>query len=154
MRKDFTKEDIIKKHETNVKSAFTAYFLVFVLGLIYIVRYLIKQEFDFYFSLSFTDMMLKLESSGEISKAICIAAIVVFAVIYIIPMILLLKNPKYLITAAVVYAFDFAVLLFSTFILFQKPQSNDWLIDVIIHLFVMIFLAAGIVSNGKLKKLK
>ena len=83
MRKDFTKEDIIKKHETNVKSAFTAYFLAFVLGLIYIVRYLIKQEFDFYFSLSFTDMMLKLESSGEISKAICIAAIVVFAVIYI-----------------------------------------------------------------------
>lgn len=154
MRKDFTKEDIIKKHETNVKSAFTAYFLAFVLGLIYVVRYLIKQEFDFYFSLSFTDMMLKLESSGEISKAVCIAAIVVFAVIYIIPMILLLKNPKHLITAAVVYAFDFAVLFFSTFILFPKPQSNDWLIDVIIHLFVMIFLAAGIVSNGKLKKLK
>ena len=91
MKKDFTKEDIIKKHETNVKSAFTAYFLAAILGVIYIVRYLIKQEFDFHFSLSFTDMMLKLEHSGEISTMICIIAIAAF---FIVGLILVISGWK------------------------------------------------------------
>ena len=112
MKKDFTKEDIIKKHDTNIKSALTAYFLAGALGVIYIVRYLIKQEFDFYFSLSFTDVLLKLESAGEISKAVCIAAIGIFAVIYVAVLILLMKNSAHIITATAVYVFDFAALFY------------------------------------------
>ena len=154
MKKDFTKEDIIKKHDTNIKSALTAYFLAGALGVIYIVRYLIKQEFDFYFSLSFTDVMLKLQSAGEISKAVSIAAIGIFAVVYAAALILLAKNSAHLITATAVYTFDFAALLFGTFVLFPKPETNDWLIDVLLHLFVMIFLVAGIYSHFKMKKMK
>ena len=154
MKKNFTKEDIIKKHETNIKSAFTAYFLAGVLGIIYIVRYLLKGEFDFHFSLSFTDIMLKLQSGGEITTAVCIAAIAAFMLIYLIPIALLFKNSKYLPIAAGVYLFDFISLIFSVFVLFPKPQNNDWIIEIVLHLFVLIFLGAGIVSDKKIKKLK
>ena len=53
MNKNFTKEDLIKKHETNVKSAASAFALSGILGLIYIVRFFITKNFDFYFSLTF-----------------------------------------------------------------------------------------------------
>lgn len=154
MKKDFTEEDIIKKHETNVKAAFTTYFLTGVLGIIYIFRYLIKQEFDFHFSLSFTDMILKFEHSEEISTAVCIGAIVAFLIIYIIPLILLFKNPKYLSMALGVYFFDFLVLLFCVFVLWLKPTTNDWLIDVILHIFGLVFLFVGVMSEKKLRKMK
>lgn len=154
MKKDFTKEDIIKKHETNMKSAFTAYFLAGVLGVIYIVRYLIKGEFDFHFSLSFTDIMLKLQAGGEITTAICITAIAVFMLIYLLPVALLFKNSKYLPLAAGVYVFDFAALIFSVFVLFPKPQTNDWIIEIVLHIFVLIFLGAGIWSHGKMGKIE
>ena len=53
MKKQFTEEEKKLKLETNIKSAMTGYFLSGVLGIIYIVRFIITKNFDFYFSLAF-----------------------------------------------------------------------------------------------------
>ncbi len=153
MKKSFTKEEIIKKHETNVKSAFTTFGLVGILGLFYILRYLIKKEFDFHFSLSFTDMLLKLQNSGEITTAVCAAGVAVFLIIYIVSLVLTLKNQKFLTLAFAVYLFDFLTLLFCVFVLWEQPLNNEWIIDAVIHLFGIIFLVAGMVSNARLRSL-
>ena len=79
MNKDFTKEDILKKHETNIKSASTAILLSGILGLIYVVRYILSGNFNFYFSLSFTDMLLRLsEDKGSILVPAIISVIYIF----------------------------------------------------------------------------
>lgn len=153
MNKNFTKEDIIKKHETNIKSAGTAIFLSGVLGIIYIVRYFFTGNFEFYFSLSFTDMLLKM---GHESGKIVLPAVV--SVIYIIAYTSLAvfsgKNTKLLSVALVIYIFDFACLLACILFLWEKPIAPECFIDVIVHVFVVVFLAVGIRSAGKVESRK
>lgn len=151
MNKNFTKEDIIKKHQTNVKSAWTAFTLAGILGIIYIVRYFITGNFNFYFSLSFTEGMLKFIENDILSSSAGYTIIGAFVVVYILADILIALKPKNLIIALMVYAFDFAFLVYQ--ILSNLNSFNpDRLIDVIIHCFIIIFISVGIFSERYLRK--
>lgn len=150
MNKNFTKEDILKKHETNIKSAGTAIFLSGVLGLIYVVRYFFTGNFDFYFSLSFTDMILK---AGHEKGSIILPAVVSVAFIaaYTFLAVLSSKNAKVLSVALGAYLFDFLCLLACILFLWEKPIAPECFIDVIVHLFVAVFLFVGIRSERAMR---
>ena len=157
MNKNFTKDDIIKKHETNVKSAFTAVALAGVLGLIYVLRYFITGNFNFHFSLSFPEMMLKLGHGETVTGSVAYTATAIFFAFYLLSAVLIMKDAKFLKLALAVYAFDAASLLFFMFVVlrqFPDSFSNDLYIEVIIHAFVILFLSVGVYSYGKLKKIK
>lgn len=152
MNKNFTKEDIIKKHQTNVKSAITAFCLAGILGVAYVVRYFIVGNFNFYFSLAYTEGVLKFIENGSMVPTVGYIMIGVFAALYIAGIILIAKNPRTLYYALVVYVNDFVFLIYlilsnlSTF-------TPDRLIDVIIHIFITIFISVGVASEKKLRKI-
>ena len=155
MNKNFTKEDIIKKHETNVKSANTAFSLAGVLGIIYVVRYFITGNFDFHFSLSLPEMMLKLGHGETVSPSVAYGVTAAFFAAYILITVLTVKNPEFIKLGLAFYAFDFLCLLFFMFVVlrqFPDSFSNDLYIEVIIHIFVILFLSVGVYSHRKLKK--
>lgn len=150
MNKNFTKEEIIKKHETNIKSAATVILLSGVLGLIYAVRFFFKGDFNFYFSLSFTDMILK--SGSENGNVIVPSVIsVIFIFIYLSLSVLSGKNTKLLYVALGMYLFDFCCLIGSLIFLYEKPLDPACLIDVIMHLFIIVFLVVGIKSEKAMR---
>lgn len=154
MNKNFTKEDIIKKHETNIKSAQSGFALAGVLGLIYIIRYFITGNFNFYFSLSVPEMMLKLSHSGEFNKAAAYGIMGVFLAVYIVFTVLNSKNTKWLKLSLGLYALDFVCLLVFIFAVMTKPVDSAVYIEVVIHFFVILFLSVGVYSDKKLKALK
>ncbi len=156
MNKNFTKEDIIKKHETNVKSAFTGLSLAGVLGIIYVVRYFITGNFDFHFSLSLPEMMLKLCHVGTVSTAVAYGVTATFFLLYLAVTALCLKDAKFLKAGLALYSFDFLCLVFFILLLLnQLPDSfsTDIFIEVILHFFNILFLSVGVYSHRKLKKL-
>lgn len=151
MNKNFSQEDILKKHETNIKSASTAILLSGILGLIYVVRYIISGNFNFYFSLSFTDLLLRLsENKGSIilPAVISIAYILAYASLSVI----MSKNKKAIFAGLGIYLFDFICLIYSFVWVFPKPIDSAHFIDVIVHLFVITFLIVGIISQKKIKE--
>ncbi|MBR6567647.1 MAG: hypothetical protein IKK60_03245 [Clostridia bacterium] len=155
MNKNFTKEDIIKKHETNVKSANTAFTLVGVLGIIYVIRYFITGNFDFHFSLSVPEMMLKLGHGGTVNPYVAYGVTAVFFLVYILVTVLTVRNPKFIKLGLAFYTLDFLCLLFFMFVVlrqFPDSFSDDLYIEVIIHIFVILFLSMGVYSHGRLKK--
>lgn len=152
MNKNFTKEDLIKKHETNVKSAASAFALSGILGLIYIVRFFITKNFDFYFSLTFTELSLRLSDCGKIPDILSYVLIAAYAAIYIIVCLLAAKNPAKLSVALGLYIIDF--LCFVPLFIFHGEIRPEYFIDVIVHLFVIIFIAVGIKSVACLRKEK
>lgn len=157
MNKNFTKEDIIKKHETNVVSAFTAIAMAGILGLVYVVRYFITGNFDFHFSLSIPEMMLKLGHGGTVSAPVSYGVTAGFFILYLLVAVLCLKDAKFLKVGLALYSLDFASLfIFIAVLLMQFPDSfsTDIFIEVIIHFFVILFLSVGVYSHGKLKKIK
>ncbi len=153
MNKNFTKDDIIKKHNTNVISAGAMFIIVGVLGVLYIARFIVFGNFDFYFSLSFTDMLLKIgqEKGAFLVPAILIAA---FLIIYLIAILMAAKNSKFLILALGVYLFDFAALITCMAFLWEKPLNPDCYIDLIVHVIITLFLVVGVRSERKLRYLK
>lgn len=152
MKKNFTKAEIVKCHETNIKAASSLYLLAGALCAVYIVRFFITKNFDFYFSLAFSDMFLKLGASGEISQAAGSIVAIAFLLIYFIVGILAAKKEKLYPLMLVVYAADFICLLFCDFILWQKPESTDFLIDIICHIWVLLFVTVGFRSHRILSK--
>ncbi|MBE6786371.1 MAG: hypothetical protein E7538_09100 [Ruminococcaceae bacterium] len=152
MNKSFTKQDLIKKHETNVKSATSAFVLAGILGLIYIARFFITKNFDFYFSLTASELFLRLGDCGSMPLALSYTLIAVFIAIYFIFAVLATKNPKRLSPALGLYIAD--CLCFVPLFVFRGDIRPEYFIDVIVHLFVIVFLAVGIKSYGRLKKEK
>lgn len=152
MNKKFTEKEIILKHETNVKSAFTAISMAGVLGIIYVVRYFITGNFDFHFSLSLPEMMLKLGHAGDIAPGLSYGVTAAFFSLYLLVTVLCLKDAKFLKAALALYSFDFICLLFFMLVLTNTPIPRDIFIEVIIHIFVILFLSVGVYSHGKLKK--
>lgn len=153
MNKNFTREDTIKKLETNVKSAVSCFALVGILGIVFIIRYFIKGDLDFYFSLSFTETMLWLKDD-LIPGTIAYILLGVFLVLYIIFAALSAKKPQFLKGCLAVYLFDFLSLMVSMLVLQVRPIPSDTYIDVIIHGFALVFLIVGIISEKKLREMK
>lgn len=152
MKKKFTQEEIIKKHETNIKAATSLYTLAGALYAIYTLRYFITGNFNFYFRLAFADMFLKLGDSGEIPFALGVALAVISLIIYILPGAKLMKNYGLFPVATLIYAADTVCLLFCDFVLWGKPQNSDFVIDIICHLWIFLFIIVGLRSARVLKK--
>ncbi len=152
MKKKFTAEEIIKSHETNIKAATSLYTLAGALYAIYALRYFITGNFNFYFKLAFADMFLKLGEADEIPFALGVVLALLSLIIYILPGTKLMKNHKLFIPAAIIYIVDTVCLLFCDFVLWGMPQNSDFLIDVICHLWVFVFVIVGLRSAKALKK--
>lgn len=147
MNKNFTPEDIQKKHETNIKSATSGFVLAGVLGIIYIVRFFITKNFDFYFSLTFTELILRLADYGSLPCVLSYALVAVYVIAYLIIAVLAAKSIKRLTAALGLYLFD--CLCFIPLFIFHGGIKPEFFIDVIVHLFVVIFLIVGIKSTKK-----
>lgn len=152
MNKTFTKEDLIRKHETNVKSATSAFALAGVLGLIYIARFFITKNFDFYFSLTASELILRLADEGSMPDAFSYTVLADYIAVYFIVAVIAAKNPKRLSLALGLYIID--TLCFIPLFVFHGNIRAECFIDVIVHLFVIIFLSVGIKSVKWLRKEK
>ena len=150
MNKNFTPEDIKKKHETNVKSATSGFVLAGVLGIIYIVRFFITKNFNFHFSLTFTELFLRLSACGKAPLSFYYVLIVCYIIIYLALSVLAAKNSKRLIPALGLYLFDCAC--FVPLFIFHGSIQPEYFIDVIVHIFVVIFLSVGIRSSRRLTR--
>ena len=149
MNKNFTDEDIIKKLETNVKSATSGVSLAGILGIIYVVRFFISGNFNFYFSITFTELMLRLGDAGKLSPTLSYIAVAVFLAAYLAVVALAVKNAKNLRLCLGLYLAD--CLCFIPLFIFHGSIQPDYFIDVIVHLFVVIFLSVGVISEKKLR---
>ncbi len=154
MKKNFTAEEIIKSHETNIKAATSLYTLAGALCGIYILRFFITKNFNFYFTLAFPDMFLKLGDSGELPFAVGVVLALAALLAYIIPGAFLMKKHTLFPLAVIIYIADTLCLLFCDFVLWSKPESSDFVIDIICHLWVLLFLFVGLSSARALKKEK
>ncbi len=148
MNKNFTAEERKMKHETNIKSATSGFVLAGVLGIIYIVRYFITKNFNFFFSLTFTELFLRLSDYGETPDAFSYVLIADYVAIYFIIAVLAAKSSKRLPLALGLYLID--CLCFIPLFIFHGSIQPEYFIDVIVHLFVVIFLCAGIRSSKKI----
>lgn len=145
MSKNFTKEDMLKKNETNIKSATSSFSLAGVLGLIYIVRYIIKGNFDFYFSLSLTELMLRFSASDTIPEVAAYTIIAAYLLLFIGIAVLTAKSAKNLKYALIFYSAD-CLCLIPIAIFSGNSLTPEFFIDVIVHFFVILFLIVGIKS--------
>lgn len=151
MAKNFTKEDMLKKHETNVKAAVSNFGLIGILGIIYIVRFFVTKNFNFYFSLSFTELMLRLSDTNKLAPVAAYVLIGLFVAAYAAVFILCMKDQKNLRLAFGLYAFD-ALCLIGIALVHGSLLKPDFFIDVIMHLFLFVFLFVGIRSEKALRK--
>lgn len=148
-KKEFTAEDMLKKHETNVKSAVSGYCLAGILGLFYIIRFAVTKNLDFYFSLSFTRLMLIFGIEDKMSTAVSLVLSAAFVGVYFLMVFFAVKDTKKLWLCMGVYIFDTLCFLPLAFVIGEI--TPDFFIDVIVHAFVIVFLAAGIKSQGKIR---
>ena len=154
MKKNFTPEEKLKSHNTNLKAAHSLYLLTGVLSIVYTVRYFITGNFNFFFTLAFSDMFLKLGHSGEINTVLSYVLTAVFYLIYFGIGIAITKKQSLFPALLAIYSVDTACLLFCDFMLWEKPQNTDFLIDIICHFWVLLFLIVGTKSLVALKKEK
>lgn len=159
MSKVLSEQDKIKKLQTNVKSAQSTFALAGILALVYIARYFITGNFEFYFSLYITEFLLKAAdintvSPVTISAAPAYTALAVFVMLYILCAILSLKSSVGLWLCLLIYALDFIALIAGTAAAPFSAVTETAFIDIIIHVFVILFLVVGAYSNNKLKKIK
>ncbi len=152
MNKNFTQEERIKAHNTNIKAAHSLYLLTGVLSIIYTVRYFITGNFNFFFTLAFSDMFLKLGDSGEMNLILSYVLTGIFFLIYFGSGIAVAKKQSLFPLLTAIFALDTVCILFCDFILWSKPQSTDFLIDIICHFWVLLFLIVGTKSLLALRK--
>ena len=152
MKKKFTAEEKLKRCKTNIKAATSLYTLSAALFTVYVVRYFITGNFNFYFKLAFADLFLKLGDGGEIPFALGIALALVSLLIYILPGAFLMKKYGLFPLTVAIFVADTVCLLFCDFVLWGKPEGTSFLIDIICHLWVLLYLIVGLRSARELKK--
>ena len=157
--KHMNSEQLEKRYKTDIKSAQGVIAMVTVITLIYIVRWLYTREFDFYFCTAFTEFLLKAaefspEYRGAVPNAAAIAGIVCYLAVYAASVILAQKNPQMLWFPLSLYVFDTVFLLVIDLTGYFGKFTSEYFIDIIFHVFILLFLIVGMVANKKLKELK
>lgn len=152
-------EHLEKRYKTDIKSAQGVVAMATVLTVIYIIRRLFTGRFDFYFCTAVTEFLLKAaqfspEYRGALPNAAAIAGIVVYIGLFIVAVILSQKKAKLLWFSLALYTFDTVFLLAVDLSGYFGSFAAEYLIDIIFHLFILVFLAVGIHANKKLEKLK
>ena len=153
-----TTQDKIKKMQTNIKSAQSIFVLSGILALIYVVRYFVTGNFNFYFSSYITEFALKaadenIASAVTLSNGASYALLAVYAVLFIVCCVLCLKSKIGLWACLTLHLTDYAALLAGTALSVFGSFREEIFIDIIIHFFVLLFIVVGIYSTYKLPKL-
>lgn len=156
--KHMNSEQLKKRYKTDIKSAQGIIAMATVLTIIYVVRWLFTKEFDFYFCTSFTEFLLKAaqfspQCRGSLPNAVAIAGAVCYVVIYVVAVILAQKKPQTLWLSLALYVFDTVFLLAIDITGYFGAFTAEYFIDIIFHLFILLFLCVGIYANKKIKKL-
>ncbi len=159
MSKTLSKQDKIKKMQTNIKSAQSTFALAGILALIYVVRYFVTGNFNFYFSSYITEFALKaadenIVSAVSLSSAASYAILAVYALLFLVCCILSIKSNIGLIACLIFYLIDFIALIAGTALSVFGPLTEETFIDIIVHVFVVLFLSVGVYSAKKLPVLE
>ena len=154
-----TTQDKIKKMQTNIKSAQSIFVLSGILALVYVVRYFVTGNFNFYFSSYITEFALKaadenIASAVTLSNGASYALLAVYAVLFLLCCVLCLKSKIGLWACLVLHLIDFGALIAGTALSVFGPFREEILIDVIVHFFVLLFIVVGIYATYKLPKLE
>jgi hypothetical protein len=154
-----TTQDKIKKMQTNIKSAQSIFVLSGILALIYVVRYFVTGNFNFYFSSYITEFALKaadenIASAVTLSGGASYALLAVYAVLFIVCCVLCLKSKLGLWACLTLHLTDYAALLVGTALSVFGSFREEIFIDIIVHFFVLLFIVVGIYSTYKLPKLE
>ena len=154
-----TTQDKIKKMQTNIKSAQSIFVLSGILALVYVVRYFVTGNFNFYFSSYITEFALKaadenIASAVTLSNGASYALLAVYAVLFLLCCVLCLKTKFGLWACLVLHLTDYAALIAGTALSVFGPFREEILIDVIVHFFVLLFIVVGIYATYKLPKLE
>ena len=153
-----TTQDKIKKMQTNIKSAQSIFVLSGILALIYVVRYFVTGNFNFYFSSYITEFALKaadenIASAVTLSNGASYALLAVYAVLFLLCCVLCLKSKLGLWACLTLHLTDYAALLVGTALSVFGSFREEIFIDIIVHFFVLLFIVVGIYSTYKLPKL-
>lgn len=152
MSKNFTKEDRIKKHQTNIKSAQTVLILAGVLGLIHIAQFVFSASNGFYFSFAVPALMFDLLANDSVSSFVAWAVTAVFLILYFVFFILSGKNAKWLCGSLAVYLTNLAFCFYRIFVYYGSSVTEEKYISLAVHIFITVFLVVGIISDKKLSK--
>lgn len=159
MSKTLSKQDKIKKLQTNIKSAQSTFALAGILALIYVVRYFVTGNFNFYFSSYITEFALKAADSN-ISSAVSLSSsgaycvLAVYAIIFIVCCVFSLKAKHGLLACLIFYLVDFAALICGAVMAPFGVIGEEIFIDIIVHIFVILFLSVGVYSVKKLPEVE
>ena len=153
-----TTQDKIKKMQTNIKSAQSIFVLSGIHALIYVVRYFVTGNFNFYFSSYITEFALKaadenIASAVTLSNGASYALLAVYAVLFLLCCVLCLKSKIGLWACLTLHLTDYAALLAGTALSVFGSFREEIFIDIIVHFFVLLFIVVGIYSTYKLPKL-
>ena len=153
-----TTQDKIKKMQTNIKSAQSIFVLSGILALVYVVRYFVTGNFNFYFSSYITEFALKaadenIASAVTLSNGASYALLAVYAVLFLLCCVLCLKSKIGLWACLTLHLTDYAALIAGTALSVFGSFREEIFIDIIVHFFVLLFIVVGIYSTYKLPKL-
>lgn len=159
MSKVITKQDHIKKLQTNIKSAQGVFSLSGILALVYVARYFVTGNFNFYFSSYITEFALKaadpnVTSTVSLTTGLSYAILALYAILFVVCCVLSLKSKFGLWACFILYTADFAALIVGTILSPFGPFTEEVFIDIIIHIFVILFLVVGVYSAKKLPKIE
>lgn len=147
-----------KYYKSYIKSAQSTVALAALLNLVYVIRAVFAKNLDFWFSLYSTQFAIKASQfvpslAGNISKIACAAIILAGTLVLIIPDSISLKKPQWLWGCFAVYALDTVLMAWGFATNHFDDFSQGSVIDIIFHVFILLFILVGIISNNKLKKL-
>lgn len=154
MNKNISKPDKIKKLQTNIKSAQSTFALAGILALIYVVRYFVTGNFNFYFSSYITEFALKAAQNNMLPTTASYAVLTVYAAFFVVCCIFSLKTKHGLLICLIFYALDFIALIAGTVVSPFGPVGEEVFIDIIVHVFVILFLVMGVYSAKKLPEIE
>ena len=159
MAKKLSKQDKIKKLQTNVKSAQSIFALSGILALVYVIRYFVTGNFNFYFSSYITEFALRAADENVVSTVTLTSSasyliLAVYALLFVVCCALSLKPKIGLIACLVLHLADYAALITGTAFSIFGPFREEIIIDIIVHFFIFLFIVVGIYSAYKLPKVE
>ena len=142
-------------HEQQIAGARSTLLFVLVLTLVNVGMILANSSMFFLFSVFVPYIVVMFGRNmdagmfGSYTTAALVIAVVII-VIFALCWLLSKKKHGLLTLAAVLFGLDTVALLFFTFVLAADPAGQ--IVDILLHIYVLVYLIRGSVHAGKLKK--
>lgn len=145
-----------KYYLSYIKSAQSSLAIVLILNVIYIVRFFIKKEFSFFFSLYTAEFMLKCGGFAEgyeaaFPKAAAVAGVVFVTLIFVMLTAFATKKAEFIKCGLGAYLVDSAFLLWGAVTNPFGDVTEDIFVDIIFHFLILVLLVVGIYGLKKQK---